>query len=181
MDHDDNVVGAVMLLVADRMREAVEARTGHRGAHPAALTALHGWAGGSSIEALARGLHLSHSRTVRLVDDLVAEGLAVREASSDDARKVLVRLTGAGSRAALAVLAARADVLKEVLGDLPKGERKALATAAERILAATIESRDEARFTCRLCDVDACGHRTGECPATRAADEAEQQDDSLRS
>jgi DNA-binding MarR family transcriptional regulator len=178
MDHDDNVVGAAMLLVADRLREAVEAATGHRGAHPAALTALHGWADGSSIETLARGLGLSHSRTVRVVDALVDEGLAVRAASSDDARQVLVQLTGAGTRAAVAVLAARADVLDGVLDDLPEGERKALAAAAETILASTVESRADARLTCRLCDLGACGHRTGECPVTRAADEAERQDDS---
>lgn len=178
MDHDDNVVGAVMLLVADRMREAVEAATGHRGAHPAALTALHGWANGSSIEALARGLNLSHSRTVRVVDDLVEERLAVRAASPDDARQVLVQLTGAGTRAAVAVLAARAEALEGFLGALPEGERKGLAAAAETILAATVESRADARVTCRLCDLEACGHRTGECPVTRAADAAEQLDDS---
>ena len=73
MDHDANVIGAAFLLVADRMQDAVEAKTGRRGAKTAALTALHAWADGHPIDDLAGGLGLGHSRTVRIVDALVGD------------------------------------------------------------------------------------------------------------
>ena len=38
------------------------------GALPAALSALHEWAGGRTIDTLAGALRLSHSRTVRVID-----------------------------------------------------------------------------------------------------------------
>ena len=173
MDHDDNVTGAAVLLVADRMREAVEDATGRRGAQAAALTALHGWASGSRVEALARGLNLSHSRTVRVVDALATERLAVRRPSRDDARQVLVELTPAGAAAAEDVLKTRARALEGALAGLTTAERKALAGVAESIVGAAVEDRDEARLVCRLCDTDACGHADGRCPSTLAADAAE--------
>ena len=72
------------------------------GALPAALSSLHEWAGGRTIETLAGGLRLSHSRTVRVVDRLEQRGLARRARDPGDGRSVLVHLTPAGRRAAAA-------------------------------------------------------------------------------
>lgn len=173
MDHDDNVVGAAVLFLADRMRVATEAATGRGGAQPAALTSLHGWANGSTIETLSRALGLSHSRTVRVVDALEVDGLAKRRGDPADRRRALVDLTSDGQRAAKAVLEARAAALKEVLSLVSDSERTALAAAAESMLGAAISSRADARLACRLCDLDACGHLAGHCPSTLAADRAE--------
>src|SRR5829696_3143177 len=78
MDHDLNVIGAAVVMLGDRIRDATEDASGMGGALPAALSALHVWAGGRTIETLAGGLRLSHSRTVRVVDRLAADGLATR-------------------------------------------------------------------------------------------------------
>ena len=75
LSHDENVIGAAVLLLADRMREAVEPVTGTTGASAAGLTALLAWADGAHIDALAAGLRLSHSRAVRVVDGLEQRGL----------------------------------------------------------------------------------------------------------
>ncbi len=170
MDHETNVIGAAFLLVADRMREAAEATTGHRGALTAAVTALHGWANGHPIDSLARGLGLSHSRTVRVVDSLVDSRLATRKIDPTDRRQATVALTAWGTATAVEILQARQVVLDEVLGSLPPGVRSSLARASASILLHTIDSRDAARLACRLCDVSACGHLDGRCPSTRAAD-----------
>lgn len=170
MDHDANVTGAAFLLVADRMQEAVEASTGRRGAQTAALTALHGWADGHPIDDLARGLGLSHSRTVRVVDHLVADGLATRGTDPADRRQVTVVLTAPGITAAVEILRAREAVLDRTLERLPPALRRSLARASESILLSAIDDRDAARLACRLCDVDACGHHDGRCPSTHAAD-----------
>lgn len=171
--HDDNVIGAAALLVADRMRRAVEPLAGTSGASAAALTALLAWADGAHVDALAAGLRLSHSRAVRVVDALEREGLAVRGPDRDDGRRALVHLTKAGRVAAGRVLEARAAALSDVLASLNDDERRALAGAAEAILFEAADSRAEARAICRLCDAAACGHPAGDCPATAGADARE--------
>ena len=131
MDHDANVVGALVLALGDRMRDATEEAAGMRGALPAALSALHEWAGGRTIETLSGGLRLSHSRTVRVVDRLVADGLAARTPDPTDGRGVLVHLTPAGHAAGRRVMAARAGALEASLLALGPGDRRALAGLAE--------------------------------------------------
>jgi DNA-binding MarR family transcriptional regulator len=173
MDHDLNVIGAMTLVLGDRLRDATERASGMRGALPAALAALHEWAGGRSIETLAGGLRLSHSRAVRVVDRLEAAGLALRERDPDDARTVLVRLTPAGEHAGREVLDARAAALGEAIATLAPEDRRELAGLAERLLGPATTSRRAARAICRLCDAHACGHDVGLCPVTRAADAAE--------
>jgi MarR family transcriptional regulator, negative regulator of the multidrug operon emrRAB len=170
MDHDLNVIGALVVVLGDRIRDATEQASGMGGALPAALSALHEWAGGRSIETLAGGLRLSHSRTVRVVDRLEQQGLARRARDPADGRGVLVELTPAGRRAGRAVLDARADALEEAI---EHADRRELARLAEQLLARATTGRRAAGAICRLCDARACGHDDGRCPVTRAADAAE--------
>ena len=173
VDHDLNVAGALIVAVGDRMRDAVEDAAGMTGAGPAALAALHEWAGGRSIDTLAGGLRLSHSRTVRVIDRLAADGFARRARDPSDARSVLVELTPAGERAGAQVLAARAAALEACFSVLGADERAAFAALAEALLGGATTSRRAAGAICRLCDAHACGHHEGRCPVTRAADAAE--------
>jgi DNA-binding MarR family transcriptional regulator len=170
MDHDLNVIGALVVVLGDRIRDATEDASGMGGALPAALAALHEWAAGRPIETLAGGLRLSHSRTVRVVDRLEADGLARRESDPVDGRSVLVQLTPAGRRAGRRVLDARARALEDCVAP---GDRRELAAIAERLLADATTGRRAAGAICRLCDAHACGHHDGRCPVTRAADAAE--------
>jgi len=173
MDHDVNVVGALVVALGDRMRDAAEESAGMGGAFPAALVSLHEWAGGRTIETLAGGLRLSHSRTVRVIDRLEAAGLATRARDPVDGRGVLIRLTPAGRRAGARVLDARAGALEASLDSLPRAARRELAAIAEELLAAATTGRRAAGAICRLCDARACGHDVGRCPVTLAADAAE--------
>jgi DNA-binding MarR family transcriptional regulator len=170
MDHDLNVIGALAVVLGDRIRDATEEASGMGGALPAALAALHEWAGGRTIDTLAGGLRLSHSRTVRVVDRLESQGLARRARDPVDGRGVLVHLTPAGHSAGRRVLEARAAALE---GTLAGDDRRALAEIAERTLARATTGRRAARAICRLCDAHACGHHEGRCPVTRAADAVE--------
>jgi DNA-binding MarR family transcriptional regulator len=166
MNHDLNVVGALVVALGDRLRDATEEAAGMGGPLPAALASLREWAGGRTVDTLAGGLRLSHSRTVRVIDRLEAEGLALRERDPADGRSVLVHLTPAGERAGEAVLA------HALRGQEPR-DRRALAELAERVLAELTTGRRSAGANCRLCDATACGHHEGRCPVTRAADAAE--------
>jgi len=173
MDHDRNVVGALVVALGDRIRDATEDAAGMSGALPAALASLHQWAAGRTVETLAGGLRLSHSRTVRVIDRLEADGLATRERDPANGRNVLIRLTPAGERAGAAVLAARDGALADALQALDARDRHALAELAERVLDGVTTGRRSARSICRLCATGACGHHEGRCPVTRAADAAE--------
>src|SRR6476661_8678299 len=154
----ENVFGAMALGVGDAIRVAAEDASGLGGALPAALVALHEFAGDRPIEVLAGALRVSHSRAVRVVDRLEEGGLARRAADPADGRVALVALTPAGRRAARRVAAARARVLHDALDGLSAADRAALGALAGRVLANLAAGRVQARRICRFCDVDACGH-----------------------
>ena len=105
------------------------------GAMPAALASLREWAGGRTVETLAGGLRLSHSRTVRVIDRLEADGLATRE--RDPARRPQrARPADAGGRAGrrggCSPPARRPS--GEALAVLDPPDLRALAELAERVL-----------------------------------------------
>ena len=169
---ETNVIGAMAIALADTLRTATETAAGMPASFPAALAALHTWAGGRGVDVLADGLRVSHSRAVRVVDRLEDDGLARRRPDPDDARAVRVELTAAGRRAADRVLVARAVALDEALRGLTSPQRRGLSELASAVLTELTPSRTAARGICRLCDAEACGHESGRCPVTRAADAA---------
>lgn len=156
------------------MRLAAEDAAGRSGAAPAALAALSTHLDGESIGALAKSLGLTHSAAVRLVDRLEASGL-VKRGSAADGRAVSVTLTATGRQLGRDILSARERALGDVLEGLRPAERRALATACEKLLGSLTASREDAQRICRLCDPDSCGHYEGRCPVTLAADRAEEQ------
>jgi MarR family transcriptional regulator, negative regulator of the multidrug operon emrRAB len=169
---DANLLGALCLAVADRLEEATRSAAALGGSAPAALAALDTFLDGSSIDTVRKPLGLSHSAAVRLVDRLAATGL-VRRGAGEDGRSVRVFLTPAGRRSASEVQRGRGRALAAVLAPLDAAEREQLTRLQEKLLAGLTSGRADARRICRLCDADACGHKEGRCPVTRAADRAE--------
>lgn len=166
-----NLLGALSLAVSDRLRLATEEGAGQAGSAPAALISLAGYLDGGPIDSLRDPLGLTHSAAVRVVDRLV-EGRLARRRPGRDGRSVAVELTTAGRRAASDALAARQALLEGALEALTSDERAELARLHEKLLARLTDSRATARNTCRLCDIDACGHKDGRCPVTKAASAA---------
>jgi MarR family transcriptional repressor of emrRAB len=167
-----NLLGAVSLAVADRLRDAAQRGAGQSGSAPAAVVSLASYLDGAPIESLRSPLGLTHSAAVRVVDRLVAAGLARRREGADK-RSVAVELTPAGHSAAARAAAARAEALEHALARLEPAERAELARLHEKVLAELTDGRAAAGRICRLCDARACGHWEGRCPVTRAADAAE--------
>ena len=175
--HAANVLGALSLVVADRMNTAVEPIAALGPSAPAALAALHEFLDGGSVTQLSSVLGLTHSGTVRLVDRLVAEGL-VERAGAQDGRAVSVVLTRRGRRMAVRVLQAREKSLASALSALSPDEVDNLAAALDAMLTTVTLARVEERtartddrprpWLCRLCDLAACGRSEGNCPVNNA-------------
>jgi MarR family transcriptional repressor of emrRAB len=173
IDAGTNRIGALAVALGDRLRAATEEAADMPASYPAALSALRTWAGGRTVDVLADGLRVSHSRAVRVVDRLESDGLARRVPYAGDRRAVGIELTASGRRLADRVQAARTAALDDALAGLSRGERAELGALAARVLDELTEGRHSARGICRLCDPVACGHYGGDCPVTNAADRAE--------
>jgi hypothetical protein len=118
-------------------------------------------------------LGLTSSGTVRLVDRLERAGL-VRRAAGDDARATTIALTAAGRRQARRVTRARQAVLGDALASLTASERDQFARLMAKVVGSVVRARlsrgpGDAAWTCRLCDMGACGRNEGHCPAANAA------------
>src|SRR5487761_1607350 len=74
-DRLENLLGALVLAVSDSLTSAVQTAAGHPGAMAAGLAVL-AQEPGLGIEQLRRQLARTQSATVRVVDQLVAEGQA---------------------------------------------------------------------------------------------------------
>lgn len=167
-----NLLGALALVGAERVVGATDATSGRPATDTAALVALTTTLGGISQDALGRVVGLTQSGSVRLIDRLVAAGL-VERGPGEDRRTHAVEVTPAGAAVARRALAARRDALDSVLAPLDDTERRQLAGLLEKLLAGVTGSRADAHRICRLCDPVACGHDSGRCPVTRAADRAQ--------
>jgi MarR family transcriptional repressor of emrRAB len=168
-----NVIGAFALNLGERVQRAVEDACGVAGAPAVALVALHEFADGDSIALLARVLGVSHSRAVRVIDQLEARGWTRRGVDPRDGRAVSISLTASGKRVAGRGLRAREAAIAGFLAPLSDGELRALDAIAGSALAGQAVSLDAARRICRLCDACECGHEEGQCPVTEARRAAE--------
>jgi MarR family transcriptional repressor of emrRAB len=149
-----NLLGAFAIGLADRVQRETEAVAGRSGGRAPALATLAQWPG-DTIEELRHSLGLSHSATVRVIDGLVADGLAERE-HPGGGPAVRPRLTSAGLAQARRILAARRRVLRWLLGDLSGKELKQLTATVERLLERLTPDFNAGELVCRLCDLEAC-------------------------
>jgi DNA-binding MarR family transcriptional regulator len=169
-DRTPNLLGALSLVVSDRMSDAIIDAGGQSHTAAAALSALLHFLSAPSIDLLRQVLGLTPSGTVRLVDRLEEAGYVRRRPGHDD-RSVAVVLTASGRRAAERVSNARATVLEDALTTLSAGDRRTFEQLASRLLVGLMRGPGAVRWMCRLCDTHTCGHDAGTCPVTRAARE----------
>jgi DNA-binding MarR family transcriptional regulator len=162
------VLGAVVDALARDVDAATTASASGPGGRGAALAALAAFASGSPIDRLAWSLGLSHSRVVRLVDQLEADGHVTRARGTADRRTVNVTLTDSGWALAKEIATARLSILRAEVDALDPDDRAALDRICATVLARRIDSLRAAERTCRMCDPGACGHPR-RCPVTHAA------------
>jgi DNA-binding MarR family transcriptional regulator len=166
-EHTANLLGALSLVLHDRMMEAISEAIGQSDSAATALSWSENFADQPSVGLLHRMLGLTPSGAVRLVDRLETEGYLERRRGVDG-RSTRVHLTRTGRRAARKGTAARAQVLDQALSSLSTEERQVLDRLLSRLLVGMRRGPDAQRFMCRLCDARACGHAEGRCPVRNA-------------
>ena len=149
-----NLLGALAGEVAARLGEQHKTHPNQTDSSAAALNVI-GFYEGCSNGALSRVLRLSHTATVRLVDNLEAAGLVTSETGTDR-RSVALRLTASGRERARAIVRERCVMLGDLVDVLSPAQRAALDDVAETLLRALVTSTDAADHICRLCDEAAC-------------------------
>ena len=152
----ENIWGAISLATVDKMERAFATATGRGSSAIAAITQI-GAEPGMSIERLRRVIALSHSATVRLVDQLVGEGLISREASAGaDKRARSLNLTREGLALLETAKDARRNVVENALERLSAEQREALAGIIEQMFPALVAPGDDGDVVCRYCDEKVC-------------------------
>jgi DNA-binding MarR family transcriptional regulator len=157
-DRRENLLGAFVLSVGDRLRRETEEAIGHTGASAAALIMVAQFPD-RTIEFLRQAIGLSHPATVRVVDRLVEQKL-VHRAPAGQGPAVALSVTVAGRRQARKILEIRQKVLGESLPELSPAESDALSAILEKALAHLSDSPGTTH--CRLCDMKRCPR--ADCP-----------------
>lgn len=168
LDHTANLLGALSLVITDRIEEAIEGTGVASVSGATTLSALLHFLDLPSVDLLRQVLGLTSSGTVRLLDRLEEAGY-VKRGPGTDGRSISVSLTPTGRRTARRVAAARAGVLNRGLAVLSADERHVLEQLMAKILIGHVRAPGAVRWGCRLCDTRACGRERGECPAANAA------------
>jgi MarR family transcriptional regulator, negative regulator of the multidrug operon emrRAB len=165
-DRDLNLIGAFALALADRMSDAIDREGGLGGTSAAALLLVH-HGHVRRIDDLRAPLALTQAGVVRLVDRLVASGLARRVASADgDRRTVALALTRAGTARARALMRARERAIAELLAPLAPAQVAALGAVSDHVLAGAAREHPIPARLCRYCDEGACD--LSHCPVELA-------------
>jgi MarR family transcriptional regulator, negative regulator of the multidrug operon emrRAB len=159
--HTANILGALAVLIQDRVEGAWQASLDLSPMAAAALVQIEGEPG-CSIELVAGRIGLTHSATVRVVDKLAERGLVEKDRARKDARAQSLTLSKVGKRVAQQLHEARNQVTDDLLAGLAPAQRTALEQAIRAILYRCVEPGREADVTCRVCDDRRC--RPEICP-----------------
>jgi DNA-binding MarR family transcriptional regulator len=167
LDQTANLLGALSLVIADRMADAMAEAGGRPESAAAALSALLHFLDRPTVDLMRQVLGLTSSGTVRLIDRMADAGY-VQRGPGGDGRSTSVSLTGTGRAAAERVAVARAAVLAGALEGLSAAERETLRILMSKLLAGLIRGPGAVRWMCRLCDTGLCRGAEGGCPVGNA-------------
>lgn len=157
-----NLLGAFVIAVNDRMQRQAEQAIGMTGQLPAALVTIgHNY--GESVEFLSGILQMTHSGCVRLVDKLHEQKLVERRPGKDR-RSLSLYLTPAGRELKREVLQARREALKSVIEELDPQQQLQFVGLLEVMLKGITRCKHDADVICRLCEEQTCAQ--SHCPVT---------------
>lgn len=159
MRKEQNVLGALAMVLNDGIRSATDASIGISG-ETAAAVMLIGANPGLTVGLVAKAVSLTPSGTVRLVEKLVIDGL-VEKKHGIDQRTVVLSLTENGFAKRSQIQNERERVIEKSMRGLLAEEIAVLSPLLDRMLSNMMDSAEDDYRFCRMCDEDACEPR---CP-----------------
>jgi MarR family transcriptional regulator, negative regulator of the multidrug operon emrRAB len=167
-----NVLAAFALALTDKVNDAIR-DTGGRSEMSSATLIQIGFNPGLSIERLRSLIGLTHSATVRVIDQLAGDGLVRRERNVEgDTRVASLVLTDKGVTEMQAALVLRSLVAEPVVECFTALEMDSLASMLERAIPNVVRFGANQDVVCRLCDMGACPQ--DRCPVNTCVSEAAQ-------
>jgi len=151
-----NILPAFALALCDKIGEAMRMDSGRSPMAIASLVQLR-TEPGLSTDRLRSMIGLSHSATVRIIDQLEREGLVSRRRqATGDARVSTLDLTDAGLAEAEHILAARKRIALGIVETLSRAEIGALESIISKTVGLVVRSGLDQDVVCRLCDLNEC-------------------------
>ena len=167
-DRLENLLGALVVTLGERVQERMAAAAGCSASAVAALQ----WVGrrrGLRTCDLAEALEISTPGASQLVASLMAEGLVQQTRSAHDQRQRRLHLTELGAFRARRAACSRAELVRELVTTLPFPWRLRLIRILDRLLARMVDTPRAVLRICRHCDWDVCRHAVIEpCPVALA-------------
>ncbi|NPD16655.1 MarR family transcriptional regulator [Xinfangfangia sp. D13-10-4-6] len=149
-----NMLGALAIVLADDLREAVNSALATTGETAAAIIML-GAHPGLTIGEVAEALSISHSGAVRLIDRLERDGLVGKRPGAD-ARTMLVELSSEGMAQRKIALRKRGAVLDRAVSLLDAQDEELLGRTLDKLLRGLLTRPEHGYRYCRMCDEDKC-------------------------
>lgn len=166
MQHLENILGAFVMAVSDRIKKTLTETSGCSEGASIALAVI-GSRDETTIDDLRYSLDVdTHSAATRVVARLEEQQLITKTKDTADGRYVQLQLTPQGEEVREQMLAERARILGRLLDRLDNTEREVIQSALLKILTTMRFDLKGCDRTCRFCDVELC-HR-GECPVQPA-------------
>lgn len=160
-----NVLAAFALALTDKINAAMRGVGSRSESSIAALVQIK-FNAGISIDQLRAILSLSHSSCVRVVENLVVDGLVARARSDTDSRFAVLTLTERGGAEADRLLAARAEICARLIGATDGAED--VLVFIEKAMPAVVSAGSDQDVVCRFCDMDICPQ--DRCPVNACTD-----------
>jgi DNA-binding MarR family transcriptional regulator len=156
-DRVSNILATFALALSDKIGEAMRVEHNRSQTSIAALIQIEFAKPGVSIEDLRALIGLSHSATVRIIDQLVADQLVVRQRNLEhDTRQVSLTLTLSGKVLVQKALQARRHVASAVIQSLTVDELGDLSGLMNTLIPKVVSFGIEQETACRLCDLNTC-------------------------
>lgn len=162
-----NLIGTLALKIHDLQMDAAVGVSGMSPTACACLVSVAHQDTAQTISDIAAICRLSHSASVRLVENLEKLGYVSKVNAKSDRREVHVCLTASGYQMRDTILTTRRSAIEPLFSKISDADREVIQRAAETILCEMTESRLESEQICRLCDAVACGG--DECPVEKKA------------
>ncbi|WP_259399047.1 MarR family winged helix-turn-helix transcriptional regulator [Pseudoalteromonas sp. SG41-6] len=160
-----NLIGTFATSVATDIEKQIAELGGRSLSHEAALVTINNHPN-ETIDMLSKVLGLTHSGAVRLINTLEKEGLVERKKSVNDARSVVLCVTGKGSCRVESILSNRETVTSKILENFTDEQQASFLSLIEIALGNFSNEQIEARKICKLCNEGVC--RKQGCPVENA-------------